>query len=92
MESKRTDQIHLSSKDLRGYSICIPLLTSMSVSVCHLFIATNHESSFRRQLRSMTNFALSSPKAWNTPWRRSMEKLPFGNRYDVMIIYWKLLA
>ena len=42
----------------------IPWLTSISVMVCHLFMATYQESSpRRRQLRSMTSLFLSPPSA-----------------------------
>jgi hypothetical protein len=43
-----------------------PWVISISVMVCHLFIATNQVVSFRRQLRSMTSLFLSLPKATST--------------------------
>ncbi len=64
----------------------------MSVIVCHLFMATNHEFPFLLQLRSMTSLFLWSPSAQRTSFNRSIENLPFGKRYDVIITYYLTLA
>ena len=75
---------------------CLPLLTSMSVIVCHLFMATNHLSSPRRQLQDVLK-AASLPHRRNVPhltsttslsllaseemrWSRSGENFASGNR------------
>lgn len=59
----------------------LPWLTSMSVIVCHLFMATNQLSSpLRRQLRSMTSLDLSPSRAESTASRRSWLKRPPGKR------------
>jgi hypothetical protein len=55
--------------------------------VCHLLVATNHLSSFRRQLRSMTSLLLSLSSADRTARRRSLLKTLSGKRYDVMMTY-----
>lgn len=68
--------------------LCTPSLTSISVIVCHLFIATNQVSSFLRQLRSMTSFSLSPPRAASTKSRCSCENLPEGKRKEVMMTYY----
>ena len=51
-------------------------------------MATNHVLPFFRQLKSKTSFDLSSPRAERIAFKRSGEKLPSGNRYDVMITYY----
>jgi hypothetical protein len=56
--------------------------------VCHLFMATYQVSPFLRQLRSMTSFSLSPPKACRTASSRSWENLPSGKRKDVMMTYY----
>ena len=63
----------------------IPWFSSMSVRVCHLFMATNQVSPFRRHDKSMTSFCLSLPRAFNTDCRRSRENFPEGKRNDVMM-------
>lgn len=65
----------------------IPLVISISVSVCHLFIATNQVSAFRRQLRSMTSLLLSLSNDKRTDSSRSRENLPLGKRNDVIMTY-----
>lgn len=65
-----------------------PSFTSISVMVCHLFIATNQVSSLLRQLRSMTSFSLSPPRDSNTEFSRSWENFPLGNRKEVMMTYY----
>ena len=63
----------------------LPAVNSISVRSCHLFMATNHVSPLRRQLRSMTSFEVSLFKALSTDCRRSRENLPEGKRKDVMM-------
>lgn len=75
----------------------LPSLTSISVMVCHLFIATNHRGTpaaaapsscwWRRQLRSMTSLLLSPPRAARTASRRGWLKWASGKRKDVMMTY-----
>jgi len=72
--------------------VYVPWFSSNSVIVCHLFVATNHLSSFLRHERSMTSLVLSLPMAWRTACRRSMEKVDEGKRYDVMITYCALIS
>lgn len=63
-----------------------PSLTSMSVIVCHLFIATNHlPSPRRRQLRSITSFCLSPPRTLRIESSRGWLNCPPGNKNDVTI-------
>lgn len=57
-----------------------PWFNSKSVTVCHLLVATNHLSSLRLQLRSMTSLVLSLSSACKTASRRSMEKAELGKR------------
>jgi hypothetical protein len=59
----------------------------MSVSVCHLFMATYQEVPTRRQERSRTSFEVSFPKAERTDWRRGRENVPEGKRKDVIMTY-----
>ena len=66
----------------------LPALTSISVNVFHLFMATTHLSPCLRQLRSMTSLLLSPSRATSTAFRRSIENFAFGKRYDVTITYW----
>lgn len=63
-----------------GGTLGLPWLISMSVMVCHLFMATNQVVPRLRQLRSMTNFDLSLSSDSNTACNRSIEKVAFGNR------------
>lgn len=70
----------------------LPWLISMSVMVCHLFIATNHLGSWpscccRRQLKSMMSLLLSPPSAARTESRRGWLKCASGKRKDVMMTY-----
>ena len=65
----------------------VPSLTSRSVIVCHLFMATYHVLPFLRQLRSITSLDLSPFRVSSMLWRRSIEKVASGKRYDVMITY-----
>lgn len=65
----------------------IPCVSSKSVMTCHLFVATNHLLSLRRQDRSITSLFLSLSRACRMAFRRSMEKMLLGNRADVMITY-----
>lgn len=44
----------------------LPFVMAKSVMVCHRSIATRHPPSTRLQLRSMTNFSLSSSRASRT--------------------------
>lgn len=62
-------------------------LISKSVTVRHLSVATNHDSPFRLQLRSITSLPLSPPKALRTPSSLSSENIPCGKRYDVTMTY-----
>lgn len=64
-----------------------PWFTSMSVSVCHLFVATYQLLlPRRRQLRSITSLLLSPSRAASTASSRSWLKRASGKRYEVMII------
>lgn len=100
-DSKASDSNHNHKPTINTKEILVrPLLTSMSVIVCHLFIATYHPCAWRRQLRqwagsshklcdpsyltSTTRF--SFPTRDDTSLSRSMEKLPSGKRYEVMMI------
>jgi len=65
---------------------------SISVIVCHLFMATNQVSPFRLQLRSMTSLDVSLPRDERTDFKRSSEKRPLGNRKEVMMTYCCTLA
>jgi hypothetical protein len=67
MDAVEIRQLELHHKNMEY----MPSLTSISVMVCHLFIATNQVSSFLRQLRSMTSSSLSSSSAERTELRRS---------------------
>lgn len=71
----------------------VPWLTSMSVMVCHLSMATNHLSSppCRRQLRSITSLLLSPSSAARTESRRGWEKVPLGKRKEVMMTWGALV-
>lgn len=64
-----------------------PAVNSMSVRSCHLFMATNHVSPLRRQLRSMTSFEVSLSSALSTDCKRSKENLPDGKRKDVIMTF-----
>lgn len=67
----------------------IPFVISKSVTVCHLSVATNQESPFRRQLRSMTSLSLSLFREARRASRRGCEKVPAGKRCDVIITWRK---
>ena len=70
-----------------GATVDTPWQSSISVNVCHLFIATNQLSFFRLQLRSITSLSLSPCRAFNRRCRCSFENVAFGNRYDVTMTY-----
>lgn len=57
-----------------------PWLSSKSVMVCHLLVATNHFSPLRRQDRSMTSLLLSWSSAASTACSRAMLKRDSGKR------------
>ena len=65
----------------------VPRVTSMSVIVCHLFIATYQVCLTRLQLRSMTSLLLSLSRLARTLVRRPREKVPDGKRKEVMMTY-----
>ena len=65
----------------------LPRVTSMSVIVCHLFMATNHVCLTRLQLRSMTSLVLSLSRLARTRLRCAREKAPEGKRKEVMMTY-----
>ena len=82
------DARHSQSSWRHGNVLSSPWFTSISVIVCHLFIATNQVLSFLRQLRSMTSFSLSPSRAATTESRRSWENFPSGKRKDVIMTYY----
>lgn len=65
----------------------MPLVISISVIVCHLFIATNQVSSLRLQERSRTSFDLSLPSVLRIDCNLANSNLPSGKRKDVTITY-----
>ena len=62
-----------------------PLDISKLVTVCHLFMATNQEFFWRRQLRSMTSCSL--PIKLLNWWSLSIENSPEGNSHDVTMTW-----
>lgn len=81
------------SRNSAGRCKCIPSEISVSVTVCHLFMATNQrggsseEDWRRRQDRSMTNLDLSPLREARMRSRLSWEKRPEGNKNEVSMIY-----
>src|SRR5271154_310640 len=71
---------------------CEPLVISISVMVCHLFMATNQVEFWRRQLKSMTSLVGSLARDFRTDCRRGSENRPEGKRKDVMMTYYLVLA
>lgn len=67
-------------------------MISISVIVCHLFMATNHVEPFLRQLRSTTSLSLSLSRAARTDSSLSRLKRPAGNKKEVMITYFVLAS
>lgn len=79
--------LHVSRRNIKTLNRHAPLVISISVRVCHLFMATNQVSPFRRQLRSMTSLAVSSPNDASTDWSLCREKRPEGKRNEVIMTY-----
>jgi hypothetical protein len=67
----------VEEEEEEGY---VPWFSSKLVMVCHLFVATNHLSSFRRQERSMTILEVSFERAVRMESRRDLEKVEEGKR------------
>lgn len=69
------------------FSKDLPAVSSISVRVCHLFMATNQVAPLRRQLKSMTSLEVSLSRAASTDLRRSRENLPSGKRNEVIMTF-----